>query len=145
MKIFQYSPEPVTMEYIVSEYKSNTIISKKFFTYNKSISQSFHVPPESCAGLEKSPGRASGDGATATWRIARSPANSSYAGFSDWRIPTRVEMASIVDFTRSPGYPTAMTVSFGVLSTISDRYETIMVKIRRVRLTSRFLRLTSKA
>ncbi len=77
-----------------------------------------------CLVWEKSPGTSQVDGATNLAHCA-SLASSSYAGFSDWRIPTRVEMASIVDFTRNPGYPTAMTNPSAYYRTISNWYETI--------------------
>jgi hypothetical protein len=47
-------------------------------------------------------------------------ASSGYAGFSDWRLPTRVEMASITDVTRgSTGYPAIFTVTSGYYTTKS--------------------------
>jgi hypothetical protein len=53
-------------------------------------------------------------------------ASSSYAGFSDWRMPTRMEMASITDVTLgSKGFPTIFTVSSGYYNTGSWWYETI--------------------
>jgi hypothetical protein len=53
-------------------------------------------------------------------------ATSSYAGFDDWRLPTRVEMASITDVTRgSKGYPAVFTVTSGYYDTGSYWYETI--------------------
>lgn len=77
-----------------------------------------------CLVWEKSPGTTQVDGATNLAHCA-SQASSNYAGFSDWRVPTRVEMASIVDFTRNPGYPTAMTNPSAYYRTISNWYETI--------------------
>lgn len=54
-------------------------------------------------------------------------AASGYAGFDDWRLPTRVEMASITDITRgSTGYPTAFTVTGGYYATGSLWYKTIL-------------------
>jgi len=51
---------------------------------------------------------------------------SQYAGFSDWRLPTRVEMASIVDVTQgSKGYAPIFTVTSGYYDTASWWYETI--------------------
>jgi hypothetical protein len=52
-------------------------------------------------------------------------ARSNYAGFSDWRLPTRMEMASICDLHGSNGYPTIFTVTSGYYATGSDWYETI--------------------
>lgn len=55
-------------------------------------------------------------------------ASSNYAGFSDWRLPTRIEMASITDVTLgSTGYPKVFTVSGGYYTTGSDWYKTILV------------------
>jgi hypothetical protein len=51
---------------------------------------------------------------------------SKYGGFSDWRMPTRVEMASITDVTRgSKGFPAIFTVTGGYYDTSSWWYETI--------------------
>jgi hypothetical protein len=54
-------------------------------------------------------------------------ASSGFAGFSDWRLPTRVEMTSIVDFTRSPAVnATAFSgAPGGYHRTGSDWFETI--------------------
>ena len=53
-------------------------------------------------------------------------AASAYAGFDDWRMPTRVEMASISDVTRgSKGYPAIFGVTSGYYDTGSYWYETI--------------------
>jgi Protein of unknown function (DUF1566) len=53
-------------------------------------------------------------------------ATSAYAGFDDWRLPTRVEMASITDVTRgSKGYPAVFSVTSGYYDTGSYWYETI--------------------
>ena len=53
-------------------------------------------------------------------------AAASYAGFDDWRMPTRIEMASISDVTRgSKGYPSVFTVTSGYYNTGSWWYETI--------------------
>jgi len=50
----------------------------------------------------------------------------SYAGFDDWRLPTRMEMASITDVTRgSKGFPAVFTVTSGYYDTGSWWYETI--------------------
>src|SRR6185369_11014973 len=53
---------------------------------------------------------------------------SNFAGYSDWRLPTRVEMASIVDFARTGD--AIDTTAFprepsGYYRTASDWYETI--------------------
>ncbi|MBN1610196.1 MAG: DUF1566 domain-containing protein [Polyangiaceae bacterium] len=53
-------------------------------------------------------------------------ASSGYAGFDDWRLPTRVEMASIVDVTRGrTGYPEVFGVTSGYYATGSWWMETI--------------------
>ena len=52
---------------------------------------------------------------------------SNWAGFSDWRLPTRVEMASIVDVTRgNKGFASIFTINGGSFATGSYWYETIM-------------------
>lgn len=51
---------------------------------------------------------------------------SNYAGFSDWRLPTRVEMASITDVTLgAKGFPTIFSLTSGYYQTSSWWYETI--------------------
>jgi hypothetical protein len=53
-------------------------------------------------------------------------AATSYAGFDDWRLPTRIEMASITDVTRgSKGYAEPFVVTSGYYDTGSYWYETI--------------------
>jgi hypothetical protein len=53
-------------------------------------------------------------------------AATSYAGFDDWRLPTRIEMASITDVTRgSKGYAEPFAVTSGYYDTGSYWYETI--------------------
>jgi len=53
-------------------------------------------------------------------------ATDGYAGFDDWRLPTRMEMASITDVTRgSKGYAEPFTVTSGYYNTGSYWYETI--------------------
>lgn len=50
-----------------------------------------------------------------------------YAGFTDWRLPTRIEMASITDVTRgSTGYPSIFGVTSGYYVTGSFWYKTIL-------------------
>ncbi len=80
-----------------------------------------------CLDWEKAPGTTQG-----YWQDnsdhCTSLASSSYAGFSDWRLPTRVEMASIVDFARTGD--AIDTTAFpkepsGYYRTDSDWYETI--------------------
>jgi hypothetical protein len=52
--------------------------------------------------------------------------SSNYAGFGDWRLPTRMEMASIIDPNLgSKGYPTIFTTTSGYYATGSWWYETI--------------------
>lgn len=54
-------------------------------------------------------------------------ASSNFAGFGDWRLPTRVEMASITDVTLgSKGYPAIFTTTSGYYSTKSYWYKTIL-------------------
>jgi len=54
-------------------------------------------------------------------------AKTSYAGFDDWRLPTRVEMASITDVTLgSKGFPAVFGVTSGYYMTGSDWYKTIL-------------------
>ena len=76
-----------------------------------------------CLTWEKSPDATA---ATGDENLARCAglASSNFAGYGDWRIPTRVEMASIVDFTK-PGYPSAFTSPSAYYRTISNWYETI--------------------
>lgn len=76
-----------------------------------------------CLTWEKSPNSTASTGDDNLARCA-SLAGSNFAGFGDWRIPTRVEMASIVDFTK-PGYPSALTSPSAYYRTISNWYETI--------------------
>lgn len=54
-----------------------------------------------CLEWEKTPATSAAD--TANWDGALAYcANLAAGGYSDWRVPTRVELASIVDFTKSP-------------------------------------------
>ncbi|HET9953704.1 MAG TPA: DUF1566 domain-containing protein [Polyangiaceae bacterium] len=54
-------------------------------------------------------------------------ASSGYAGFDDWRLPTRVEMASISDVTLgAKGYPAPFGVTSGYYVTGSFWYKTIL-------------------
>jgi hypothetical protein len=67
---------------------------------------------------------------TGTWQnnVDRCAAlgTSNYAGFSDWRLPTRVEMASITDVTLgAKGFPTLFSLTSGYYQTSSWWYETI--------------------
>ncbi|HEY4394203.1 MAG TPA: DUF1566 domain-containing protein [Polyangia bacterium] len=80
-----------------------------------------------CLDWEKAPGTTQGYWQDNSDHCA-SLASSSYAGFSDWRLPTRVEMASIVDFARTGD--AIDTTAFpkepsGYYRTGSDWYETI--------------------
>ena len=53
-------------------------------------------------------------------------ASSNYAGFGDWRMPTHMEMASIIDPTLgSKGFPAVFTTTSGYYATGSWWYETI--------------------
>ena len=53
-------------------------------------------------------------------------ATSNYAGFNDWRMPTRVEMASITDVNNgAKGFASIFTVTSGYYGTSSWWYETI--------------------
>ncbi len=53
-------------------------------------------------------------------------ATGNYAGFNDWRMPTRVEMASIVDVNNgAKGFASIFTVTSGYYGTSSWWYETI--------------------
>lgn len=54
-------------------------------------------------------------------------AESGFAGFDDWRLPTRIEMASITDVTLgSTGYPDVFDVTSGYYVTGSFWYKTIL-------------------
>ena len=77
-----------------------------------------------CLVWEKSPDTTAVNGATNQARCD-SLASSNYAGFTDWRLPTRVEMASIVNYTLNPGYPKALTRTSAYYRTVSNWYETI--------------------
>ncbi|MGC4087564.1 MAG: DUF1566 domain-containing protein, partial [Polyangiaceae bacterium] len=50
---------------------------------------------------------------------------SKYAGFSDWRMPTRMEMASIIDPTRGSKGFAEISITSGYYDTGSWWYETI--------------------
>jgi hypothetical protein len=57
-------------------------------------------------------------------------ASSNYAGYSDWRVPTRVEIASIVDYTKTSGEAVNSAFAWAVGKGTYDRsyslwYETI--------------------
>jgi len=80
-----------------------------------------------CLVWEKAnPADATGDW-QANYDRCASLAGSSFAGFNDWRMPTRVEMASIADVTRgSTGYPAIFTVTGGYYLTGSFWYKTIL-------------------
>jgi hypothetical protein len=80
-----------------------------------------------CLAWEKAPATTQGLWQDNADRCA-SLATSSFAGFADWRLPTRVEMASLVDFTRTGD--AISTTAFpkepsGYYRTASDWYETI--------------------
>jgi hypothetical protein len=69
--------------------------------------------------------------AQGTWQAAfdrcGALAASSYAGFDDWRMPTRVELASITDVTLgSTGFPKIFSVTSGYYVTGSFWYKTIL-------------------
>ena len=52
-------------------------------------------------------------------------ATSNFSGFNDWRLPSRVEMASITDLHGSNGFSPIFTVTSGYYATSSYWYETI--------------------
>ncbi len=55
-------------------------------------------------------------------------ATSSYGGFSDWRMPTRIELTSVLDYTRTAGaLSPPLTGTSGFDRTFSLWYETIAV------------------
>jgi len=65
-----------------------------------------------------------------TWQVSADRcaalASSNWAGFNDWRMPTRVEMASITDVNNgSRGWASIFTVTSGYYDTSSWWYETI--------------------
>jgi hypothetical protein len=54
-------------------------------------------------------------------------AASNYGGFRDWRMPTRIEMASITDVTLGrTGFPSVFSTTSGYYMTGSDWYKTIL-------------------
>ncbi len=54
-------------------------------------------------------------------------ASENFAGYGDWRLPTRIEMASITDVTLgSKGYPAVFDVTSGYYVTGSFWYKTIL-------------------
>lgn len=66
---------------------------------------------------------------TANTAYCANLASTNYAGYGDWRLPTRVEMASIVDYTKSGD---ALNAAFGkqpsgYFRTGSAWYETVMM------------------
>lgn len=57
----------------------------------------------------------------------QSLADESFGGFADWRLPTRIEMASISDVTLgNTGFPSVFGVTSGYYLTGSDWYKTIL-------------------
>jgi hypothetical protein len=57
-------------------------------------------------------------------------ASASYGGYSDWRVPTRVEIASLVDYTKTSGQAVNSIFGWSVTKSTYDRsyslwYETI--------------------
>jgi hypothetical protein len=79
-----------------------------------------------CLVWEKSNVATQGDWQANSDRCAALAAGN-WAGFNDWRLPTRVEMASIVDVTRgNKGFASIFTINGGSFATGSYWYETIM-------------------
>jgi hypothetical protein len=79
-----------------------------------------------CLVWEKSNIATQGDWQANSDRCAALAA-SNWAGFNDWRLPTRIEMASIVDVTRgNKGFASIFTINGGSFATGSYWYETIM-------------------
>ena len=79
-----------------------------------------------CLVWEKSNVATQGDWQANSDRCAALAA-SNWAGFIDWRLPTRIEMASIVDVTRgNKGFASIFTINGGSFATGSYWYETIM-------------------
>jgi hypothetical protein len=77
-----------------------------------------------CLVWEKANPSTQGNWQTSSDRCA-ALASSNYAGFNDWRLPTRMEMASIADLHGSNGYPSVFTVTSGYYTTWSPWQETI--------------------
>ncbi len=81
-----------------------------------------------CLTWEKTPSSAQGTLADAQARCAEL-ANAGFGGYEDWRLPTRIEMASITDVSLgSKGYPAVFDVPSGYFATGSDWYKTILTE-----------------
>jgi hypothetical protein len=64
---------------------------------------------------------------TANQAYCANLATTSFAGFTDWRLPTRVEMASIVDFSKAPAFDAVFgTQPRGYFRTGSAWWETVV-------------------
>jgi hypothetical protein len=77
-----------------------------------------------CLVWEKANPSTTGSWTTSANRCA-ALATSNFAGYNDWRMPSRVEMASITDMHGSNGFSPIFTVTGGYYGTLSWWYEQI--------------------